>query len=645
MNRNVLSAGGLALAAILFVAVNVTAMNWLRGAQVDLTDNALYTLSDGSRRVLSSIPEPITFRFYFSERLGNDLPQIKAYADRVRELLDRYALASDGMIRLVRIDPEPFTDAEDDAVRAGLQPVPVGGGENLYFGLVGTNMVDDDEVIPFFSQEKEPFLEYDLTSIVHNLSHPQRPTVGIITAHQMNAFVTPMMEFSGSGPKPWAIVPVLREAFEVKNVEPSERYLPDGLDVLLVEHPAGLNDSLKYEIDQFVMRGGRAVVFVDPYSEVAQAFGGGGQMQARTPTESDLDPVLAAWGVELIDDKVVGDWATAQQVNAGARGQPRIVRYLPWMELGPENYVQDDVVTAGLGPIVMITAGALAPVEGATTTFEPLIRSTGQAMLFEARDVSGGPRPDVLIEQFEATGENYVMAARLTGPARSAYPDGRPAFPDADRTIPPREQELKDAAEKRGHLVESAGPINVIVVADSDLLYDQFWQQSQDLFGKTITIPTASNAALAMNALDNLSGTSDLIGLRSRGQSNRPFTVVEGLRRTAEQRFLEEEKRLQATLQETQRRLNGLQGRAAAGGGALLSDEQQAEIAGAREEILATRKQLRDVQHNLNRDIERLEARIKFANIALVPIVVALLALALAALGYQRRRRRSAGRA
>ena len=638
MNRNALSAGGLVLAAVLFVSLNVAAMNWLRGAQVDLTESRLYTLSAGTRNILGAIPEPITLRFYFSEKLANDLPQIKAYGDRVRELLERYRVASDGLIRLLAIDPEPFTDAEDDAVRAGLQPVPIGGGENLYFGLVGTNMVDDQELIPFFSQEKERFLEYDLTRIVHNLSHPKRPTVGVITAHEMNAFVTPMMEFSGGGPKPWAIVSVLRNGFEIRNVSPAERHLPDGLDVLLVVHPAGLSESLKYEVDQYVMNGGKVVLFVDPYSEVAQAFGGRG----GTPTVSELADLMKAWGVELIDGKVVGDWQTAQQVNAGMPGSPRIVRYLPWMELSPAQYSQTDVATSGLGPLVVITPGALRQPEGATTQMEPLVRSSTESMLYDLFDVQGGPFPDRLVEKFKASGERYVLAARITGPAKSAYPEGRPEAAKSDPTKGSDEMKTADrAAEAKPHVADSAGPINLIVVADSDLLYDQFWQQTQDLFGKKIVIPTASNADLAMNALDNLSGSTDLIGLRSRGQSDRPFTVVDDLRRRAEQRFLEEERRLQQTLEATQKRLNELQGKAAAGGGARLSQQQQDEIAKARDEILKTRKQLRDVRHSLNQDIEKLQFWVRAANIGAVPVVVTLIALLLATLRYRRRRRRS----
>jgi len=642
MNRNLLSAGGFVLAVLLFLALNVAAMNWLRGGRLDLTEQRLYTLSEGTRRIIEQVPEPITLRFYYSAKLANELPQIKTYGERVRELVEEYVNASGGTIRLVTIDPEPFTDAEDDAVRAGMQAVPVGEAGNLYFGLVGTNMVDDQESIPFFSQEKEAFLEYDLSRMVYNLSNPKKLTVGVVTTHEMNAFVTPLMQFSGGGPKPWALVPVIRSTFDIKNVLPTQDYLPDGIDVLLIVHPAGLPDGLLYDIDQFVMRGGRVLLFVDPLSEVAQAFGA---RTGQTKTASEFDRLMASWGVEMVKDKVVGDWQAAQQVNAGAPGSPRIVRYLPWLELGTQNYDRDDVTTAALGRIIMVTAGSLKAREGATTRLEPLIRSSEQSMLVDADPLRFGPNPERLIQGFVASGERYTLAARITGEVKSAFPDGLPAaVTPPGQTVPPDLQQARDARAKREHLAASKGAVNLIVVGDTDMLYDQFWQQSQDLFGKPIVIPTASNADLAMNALDNLAGSSDLVGLRSRGQSTRPFTVVEDLKRDAERRFLEEERRLNESLEATQKRLNELQGRAAAGGGALLDKAQQDEIANAREEILRTRKQLRDVQHNLNKDIEALETRIKFANVGLVPILVALLALLLAGLRYQRRRRQAAER-
>lgn len=638
MSKGALSILGVVLAAVLALAVNMLAFNGLRSARLDLTQDRLYTLSDGSRRVLQSIEEPITLRFYFSEKLATQTPQINAYGQRVREMLEEFENIAGGKLRLETIDPEPFTEAEDDATRAGLQPVPIDSTQNLWFGLVGVNAVKDRETVPYFSQEKEQFLEYDLTRLVYNLSDPTKPVVGLVTQHQMNADVSPLMQFSGRAPQPWAIVGYLRENFELKSIDPSVGEIPDEVKVLLVVHPAALPPSMLYAIDQFVLRGGKAVVYVDPLSEVAVAF----RQQAMTPDASNPKQLLAAWGLALEEGKVVGDWQAAQQVNVGMAGAPKVMRYLPWLELRGERVSREDVVTGDLGSIAVASAGSLVKLDGAATEVVPLLTSSAESALFDADELRGGPDPQRLIQQFKPADRTFVIAARVSGPAKSAFPDGPPKEEKkGDEGVAPKPASAEPEAPAKPHLAESQQPINVIVVADTDLLYDQFWVRTQELFGQRVLVPTAANADMALNALDNLSGSADLIGLRSRGKSTRPFEVVDALRRGAEQQFLEQERMLNEKLAETQKKIQELQGKAQAGGGALLTPEQQAEIESAREEVLKTRQELRAVQRELNKDIEKLEARVKFANIGLIPLAVAILALALALVRRQRRRRRA----
>lgn len=651
MNRGLITPIGLVLAAILFVALNVASLVGLNSARVDLTENRLFTLSDGTRNIIDSLQEPITLRFYYSAKLGNDIAQLKTYAQRVREMLETYANESGGKIRLLVIDPEPFTDAEDDAVRAGIQAIPVGAQENLYFGLVGTNMVDDQETIPFFQQEKEPFLEYDLTKLIYALSEPKRPTVGLLTGHQMNADVPPIMRVGGGGPQPWAIVDAIRGEYKLKALTDADGTLPDDLDVLVIAHPTKYSNKMLYAIDQYVMRGGKLVVYVDPVSEVGVAFR---QQAMRTggaaaPPSSELDTLLSAWGLKVDTDHVVGDLALAQQVNGGTPANPRIVRYLPWLELGPANYNRDDVLMADLGPLVFASAAPMSAVEGAGTTVTPLITTTAQSMLYKAEELMYGASPNWMLERFKPGGNSYVIAARIAGPAGSAFPDGPlpEPQPEAGHGQPKADDkaEAAPAPEKppvpEGHLKASDGPINVVVVGDADNLFDQFWVRAQDMGGQKVYVPTSANGDLLINALDQLAGSKDLISLRSRGKSTRPFEVIEALRRDAERRFLDEERALTKKLEETQKRIAELQGKTAGEGGALLSQQQQAEILKAQAEVLNTRRQLRDVQHNLNKDIEDLEAQVKLANIAGIPILVGLVAVALAATRYQRRRRRA----
>jgi ABC-type uncharacterized transport system involved in gliding motility auxiliary subunit len=638
MNRTALSATGLVLAAILFISVNVFSNNAFRSARLDLTEDRLFTLSEGSKRVIAAVEEPINLRLYFSAEQANRMPGIKSYGNRVRELLEEYVNVSGGKIRLELVDPEPFTDLEDQAVRAGLQAVPMNSGDSLYFGLVGTNTTDDEEKIPFFSRERESFLEYDLTRLVYNLTDPKRPVVGLITGHQMNAHVNKLMRLGG-GPEPWAIVDVIREVYQLRIQSPNSDPIDEDVDMLLIVHPVGLTDKALYAIDQFVLKGGRAIVYVDPHSEIAASAMRDPRMQGRAPlpTASGLEKLLNAWGVSVDGEKFVGDFAIAQQVNVGVSGTPKIIRYLAWLQFGQGNYNPDDVITSNLGPVIMASAGQITKFEGAKTTLTPLIQSSDQAMLFGVEEVQAGPQPDRLIELFKADGKQHVLAARINGPALSAFPDGAP------KEEKPDDKDKDAAAEKdkeaaAPHLVESKGDINVMVVADGDMLFDQFWVRKQQLLGQTVLVPISSNANMLVNALDNMAGSSDLIGLRSRGASEREFIVVENLRRAAEQQYLNQERDLLAKLEKTKERIAELESKASAGTGALLSAEQQQAIDDARAEILKTRRELRDVQHSLNKDIETLETQLKFVNIGLVPIAVAIIAVVLAMLRLNRRR-------
>lgn len=635
MNRTALSVSGLVLALIAFIAVNVFSNNAFRAARLDLTADKLFTLSDGSRRIIASIEEPISLRFYYSAEQANKLPTIKSYGNRVREMLEEYVNISGGKIRLEVVDPEPFSDLEDQAVRAGLQNVPFAAGESLYFGLVGSNTTDDDETIAFFSRDRANFLEYDLTRMIYNLTDPKRPVVGLISGHQMNAHVNKLMRMGG-GPEPWAIVDAIRDVYKLKLQSPDVDPLDKDLDVLLIIHPVGLSNKALYAIDQFVLGGGRAIVYVDPHSEIADSARRAPQMRGRPPmpTVSELEKLLNAWGVSVDEKKFLGDFAVAQQVNAGVGGTPKIIRYLAWLQFTEANYNKDDVITSNIGPVIMASAGTITAREGATTTLTPLISSSDQAMLYDIGEIQAGPQPDRLIETFKADGKRHVAAARVSGPVKSAFPDGAPK--------PVSEADKEDAVKNPPppHVAESKGDINIMVVADADMLYDQFWVRKQKVLGQTVMVPLSSNGSMLINALDNMAGSSDLIGLRSRGTSERRFEVVEDLRRAAERQFLNQERDLRKKLEETQKKISELESKASAGSGALLSAEQQKAIQEARAEVLKTRRELRDVQHSLNKDIENLESKLKFINIGLVPIAVAFFALALAA--YRQRRRRLA---
>ena len=626
MYARMLGAGGLALALVLLFAINVLGGVAFTSSRIDLTENRAYTLSEGTRTTLQDLSEPITLRFYYSRRLAAELPSINTYATRVRDLLDEYRRVSDGRIVFEAIDPEPFSEEEDRAVGYGLRGVPVNQGEDLvYFGLVGTNSVDDEEVIPFFSAMRARFLEYDLTRLIYSLDDPDRPVVGVLGTLPLFGARSPFQS-PDTVPVPWAVVEQMQQLFEVRELDPA---LPidDDVDVLMVVHPQNYEPATLYRIDQFVVAGGKALVFVDAHSESqpATALGGVSEPDRR----SDLGSLLAAWGVELEADTVAGDLSLAPTVQMEKSGRVVTFNYPVWMNVPPHLFDTGDVVTGDLGNVAFGTAGVLRPAEGASTRFVPLIRTSDQARRFPRSALSALADPEALLDGYAPEGERFTLAARVSGPVQSAFPDGAP---DSEG-----EGEAQDPGAHRN---ESEGDVHLIVVSDADLLADRFWVQVQNLLGARIMLPTAANGTLVANALDHLAGSGALIGVRNRGTFLRPFDRINRLRQEAELRFREKERALVERLQQTEQRMLALEETRQGDDALILSEAQQQELVRFREERLDTRRELREVRRELRRSIETLEGWIRFVNIGLLPLLIG--AGGLAAGLWQLRRRRPA---
>lgn len=633
-HRGWLSLGGIVLAFILFGAINIISTTTLSTARLDLTEDRLFTLSAGTEAAIAKIGEPITLRFYFSERLGREIPSYGVYATRIREMLQEYAAAANGKIKLEIIDPRPFSDDEDRAVAYGLQGVPVSqGGDLVYFGLAGTNTADKEEIIPFFQAERERFLEYDLTKLVHNLSITKKPAVGLLTALPVQG------DFRMRPPEPWAIYTQLTQFFDLRTIDGDAAAIPDDIGVLIVAHPQGLPDKTLYAIDQFVLRGGRALVFVDPHAE--------GQMTRPGPaaqtgmTASNLSKLFNAWGIEMIEGMVAGDRAAARRVNAGTETRVRAVDYLAWLQLRDDSHFnRSDILTADVGVLQLASAGILKAREGAGTTVTPLVSTSIQSTQIDVSAVKTQPDPVKILAEFKPANESYMLAARITGRVKTAFPDGPP--PEPAKEGEEKKDDAKPAAAER--LTESKVPLNVIVVADTDMLEDRFWAQVQDFFGQSLVVPFAANGDFVVNAVDNLLGSDELISLRSRGMSARPFVAVQAIQRDAELRFRAKERELQEKLRDTEKKLGELQGQgqpAGEGGRTILSREQQEAIEKFRADMIAIRRELRDVQYELRRDIESLEMLLKFVNIGLIPILVGIAAIVV---GVVRSRRRAPAR-
>lgn len=614
-DRRKLSILGLGLAAVLLVAATAWATLALRGYKLDLTQNRQYTISEPTRALLAKVQEPVTLRLYVSRGVREANPLLAAYADRVRDLLKAYRTASGDKIQLELIDPEPFSPEEDRAVGFGLQPIALDSGANGYLGLAGTNSTDDVDVIPVLSPERERFLEHDLSRLVYNLANPDKPVVALISGLPING--DPLAQY-----RPWQVYEQLGQFFSIRYLGGDVTSFDPEVQILLLVHPTRLSDKTLFAIDQFVLRGGRVLAFLDPHSEAAA-------MRSRAPTPgaqaSSLGPLLAAWGVELVPGKFVADRRAARQVQYPSGGRQQIVDYLAWLAFDRSALARDELVTADLDRLTFATAGILRRLEGATTELVPLVTSSADSQAVDVEKVAAFPDPLGLIRAFKPDGERRVLAARVQGPVRSAWPEALPEGVEAP-------------ADRR---TASDGPVSILLVADTDLLEDRAWLANQQLLGQQVAVPLADNANLVANALDYLAGSSALGGLRGREVTIRPFTRVEEIRRAAEANYRAKEQELLERLKSLQDKLASLEVKRGEDA-ALVTAEQRAEIDGFRAELLDTRRELRDVQYALRRDIETLRDRLRLLNIVAVPVLVAALGIAVAIVRRARTRRRFA---
>lgn len=615
--RKTLGATGLLALATGFIALTIIASFALRGLRLDLTENQLYSIAPGTERILEGIGEPVTLYFFFSEEPSRALPELRAYADRVRELLQEMAERSDGKVQLNLVDPEPFSEEEDRAGEFGLSAVPAGArGESLFFGLAGTNSTDGRETIGFFQPDKEEFLEYDIASLIYRLAHPERPTVGLMSGLPVSGGFDPA---SGQQRPGWAAFAQLASLFDVQPLESTVAAIPDDIDVLVLVHPKQWPPATLYAIDQFVLRGGKLVAFIDPQAEQDQAASPDGQPGAGRA--SDLQPLLSAWGVEFDTSQVLGDARKALSVTLRPNQPP--VRHLGVQAYTREDFNADDVITAGLDAINFMTSGVLQQKAGATSTFEPLIRSSDESALLSAERFSVLEDPQSLLDGFKASGERYVVAARISGSLVSAYPEGPPP-----------------GAEAGASLKTSAEPANLIVIADTDVASDLLWVRMQNMFGQRVAVAWANNGDFIANTLDNLAGSADLISVRGRQSFFRPFVRVDELRQRADERLRAREQELDLQLQETERNLADMEAARNDRNALVMTPEQEAELRQFQEERTRIRKELRDIRRSLEVDIDRLGRQLKLINILAVP---ALLTLGVLVAALVRRRRRVAG--
>ena len=620
--RTLYSTSGLVAVAILLLAINLFAGLLIKGVKFDMTENKLYTLSDGTRNILANLDEPVTLRFYFSEKQFSDMPVITTYGQRERELLEEYAAVSGGKLQLIIEQPEPFSDAEEQAARYGMQGVPVDtSGGHAYFGLVGSNAVDDIRRIPFFQSDQEDTLEYTVSKLVYSLANPQKPVVGLMSGLPISAGSRSDHPLLGEQERDWFTLTQVKQSFDVVELDTDTATIPENVDVLMLVHPKELPEKTLFAIDQYVLGGGRALVFVDAFSEADTSMPdvtSPDQGYVEAVRSSNIKPLMDAWGVVLAPDYIAADRRTATSIMTSSG---KAVDYLVWLTLRENNFNRQDFVTADLQSLLIGTSGYLLKKADATSQLTALVQTSDQAMQLEAGYVKYGTKPTDLLQLYHPGGAPLVLAARVRGDVSSAFPNGIEGLEDSERLTASRE------------------PVNVIVVADTDMLEDRFWVDFKEFYGRRVAVTRADNGAFLINALENLSGSNDLISLRSRGRSARPFVKVAALKETAEQQYRARERALQIKLSESSQKIRELQQQKEGESTLVISPEQREELRKFQAEQIKTRKELRNVQHGLTRNIENLGTWLKVINIGAIPLLVILLATLLGVIRMRRMRR------
>jgi len=620
-SRRAILLAALFLLAVVFVVFVLTSSRWRLG-RMDLTSDKLYTLTPGTVHIVEGLHAPLRLTLYFSSHATRDLPQLRSYEQRVAEMLQEMVARSHGRLRLKVVDPVPYSDDEASAEGYGLSPINGGtNGERVFFGLVGSTWTpnteaDDDteerlpknvQAIPLFDPSRETFLEYDIAKLLYELDQPSKPHIGLISSLPVEG--NPVI-----GEEPWTVMRQLGQQFDVRTLDPSKiKHIDGDIKALLLIHPKHLPPDAQYAVDQYVLHGGHLVVFVDPVAEMDNTpfVDSNGAVDDHN---SNLARLFAAWGVQYDPQKVVLDRSRGLRIELADNTS---ASHPAMLGLGQQELNHDDVITASLQRVNVSSVGYFDLVQGTTSRLTPLMQSTMDAEVVSSQRVRESlNNPAALLDNYKPDNNHYVIAARVRGPFRSAFPErsGEP-----------------------GYVAGADSPAEVILVADTDLLSDRLWvSYAQSLLGQPQLSAIANNGDLITNIADNLSGSSALLSIHGRVSSQRPFTRVLALQAAADQKFLAKKQELQRELAVTRTRLSELQPAKSAGRSEAATPEQRAEIEQFLQRQLAINKELRDVQHQFNAEIDALGLRLKFINIVLVPALVTLVGLLY---GWRRSRR------
>lgn len=631
MNRLPYSGLNILLLIIILIAVNLIAsylpLRW------DVTEENLYTVSEGTQKIVENLESKVTLKYYFSKSNQDIPPQIKSYAQQIEDLLSEYANLSDGNIDLQIFDPKPDTEEEEWANKYGINAVNLPSGEGIYFGLALIQL-DQEVTIPFFDPRREEFLEYDISQALLKVNTTKPLKIGVMSSLPVTGSQAPAFPPNPQAQsEPWVLISELEKNFEVENLPSTTTEIADDITLLLVIHPKDWSERTLYAIDQYVLRGGRAVFLVDPNSRVdLEAVRYGGQMRNL---QSNLGNLLDTWGIDYKPSQVIGDFQYATSVNTGAGG---LIRYPLWLSMTAEALDSEHPITNQLESLLFIEAGSFAKKENSNIEFTPVLTSSPNSAVLESTMLRFSS-PDQIIRDLKPDQETKTIAALVRGSFASAFPNGQP--PQEAQTTEGTPA-LEEEPLKYSHLSEAKEPSTILLIADSDFAYDSFSVQKMNFLGQTLVQPTNDNLNLVINSVEFLSGNDALMSIRSRGRFSRPFLRVLALQQQAQLEYQQEEALIQKRLEEVEQKLNSLQDQQpeATSGKLVLSEEQQQEIKNFREEVRTTKKQLREVRKVLRQDIEALGNRLMVINMLLIPTLVGIAGI----VSYIRRNRRSTKR-
>ena len=633
--------GAVFVLVIVFSAISIC-QNIGKPLKMDITDQRLYTLSDGTKSILAKLNQPIKAKLYFAKTASLKGPdQIRFfsnYYEFVRALLEEYVAASNGMVELEIIDPRPFSDEEEQAMRYGLQRFPITEEENFFFGLVMQTQFGVEKSIPFFSPDRQNFVEYDISYLIDTAVTRQKKKVGVMSSlpvmgDDASPYMAEMMRRQGQQPRPpWTIMEQLRRKYEVKTIATDANDIND-VDILLVVHPKGLSEQTLFAIDQFVLKGGRTIVCVDPHCFSDRPPQMQMQMQMQHERGSDLNALMRTWGIEMPANTFAGDRNLATMATIRANQRPdRIIGYLT---LTPEGncFAEDNVISADLNNVRFLFSGALKEItdaneaEADTSNVEltPLITTTSRGNSFSVSNSYELMFLDApaLMRKFSDGSKPVAMAYLITGRPTSSYPDGIEVTVESPDPNDPNE--TVTTTKQVAGLTEAQEDCAVIVFSDVDFISDSIAYQNS-FFGKVVM---GDNSTMLLNAIDDLSGSSDLVSIRSRGNFKRPFVVVDEIEREAEAETAEEVEKINAQIAGFQSELQSIVSSAKEGqeeiiGGSIMQKKQELEL-----KIHQAQRQLRQVKMTRRERIEQLGNRLRQANMLGAPTVILIIAIVL----------------